>query len=105
MAVMVRESDEKMRSITSKLNHTETQFATSVERDLLNEMEAGCSAPVGAYATIQNSGITLRAVALKTDGSLQYDIELTKPLSDAKDLGRHAARQLLKQGADKLLID
>ena len=68
-------------------------------------MEAGCSAPVGAYATVQNNEVTLRAVALKTDGSLQYDIELTKPLSDAEDLGRHAARQLLKQGADKLLID
>lgn len=105
MALMVRESDEKMRSVTRELNHTKTQFATSVERDLLNEMEAGCSAPVGAYATIQDSEITLRAVALKTDGSLQYDIALTKPVSDAKDLGRHAARQLLKQGADKLLID
>lgn len=105
MAVMVRESDDEKRSITAKLNHTETQFTTSVERDLLNEMEAGCSAPVGAYATIQNSDITLRAVALKTDGSLQYDIELRKPISEAKNLGRHAARQLLKQGADKLLID
>src|SRR6056297_1067543 len=28
MAVMVRESDKKMRSITSVLNHTETQFTT-----------------------------------------------------------------------------
>lgn len=105
MAVMVREDDEKMQAFTKKLSHTHTDICTGIERDLLNEMEAGCSAPVGAYATIKNSEVTLRAVALKTDGSLQYDIELQKPLSDAKDLGRQAARQLLKQGADKLLID
>jgi hydroxymethylbilane synthase len=103
MAVMVRENDGEMISITSELNHRETDICTMVERELLNEMEAGCSAPVGAYAWIEDDKVILQAVALKTDGTLQYDVEMNSPVDSAKGLGRKAARKLLEQGADKLV--
>lgn len=105
MAVMVREGDQEMIDITSGLNHTETEICTGIERELLNEMEAGCSAPVGAYAWIENEKLFFQAVALKVDGSLQYDIEVTSPVHEAKGLGRSAARDLLNQGADMLVED
>jgi hydroxymethylbilane synthase len=105
MAVMVREDDERMIGITSLLNHEETELCTGLERELLNEMEAGCSAPVGAYAWIEGSDVILHAVALKIDGSLQYDIELREKANQSKGLGRKAARKLLEQGADKLVED
>jgi len=103
MAVMVREEDTEMKDITSDLNHKETELCTRIERELLNEMEAGCSAPVGAYAWIEEGKLIFQAVALKTDGSLQYDIEMTSPLNDATGMGRKAAKKLLRQGADKLV--
>lgn len=103
MAVMVRDDDTRMIDITSKLNNEESALCTGVERELLNEMEAGCSAPVGAFAWVENDRLILHAVALKTDGSLQYDIELQVPVNDAKGVGRKAARKLLDQGADKLM--
>lgn len=105
MAVMVREEDKEMMEVTSNLNHPETEICTGIERELLNEMEAGCSAPVGAFAWIEGDEIILHAVALKVDGSLQYDIELKAPVNDAEGLGRKAARELLAQGADKLIED
>ena len=103
MAVMVREGDERMIEITSMLNHAETELCTGLERELLNEMEAGCSAPVGAFAWFEGENVVLYAVALKTDGSLQYDIELTSPAPESSGLGRKAARELLSRGADKLV--
>jgi len=103
MAVMVREDDKKMTEITSALNHDETELCTGIERDLLNEMEAGCSAPVGAFAWIENDQVIFQAVALKVDGSLQYDIEMTAPVAEARGLGRIVAIKLLNQGADKLV--
>lgn len=105
MAVMVREYDEKMINTTKKLNHPETELCTGIERELLNEMEAGCSAPVGAYAWIEDTEVIFQAVALKIDGSLQYDIEMTAPVNAAKGLGRKAAEKLLEQGAGKLVDD
>ena len=103
MAVMVRENDEKMINLTSHLNHEKTELCTGIERELLNEMEAGCSAPVGAFAWIVDDELILHAVALKTDGTLQYDIEMKTPVDDAPGLGRKAARKLLDQGAGKLV--
>ncbi|WP_234570807.1 hydroxymethylbilane synthase [Rhodohalobacter sp. 614A] len=103
MAVMIREDDAEAYSVVSELNHTETALCTSIERELLNEMEAGCSAPVGAFAWIDGNDLILHAVALKTDGTLQYDIELKIPSDQAEGLGRKAARELLEQGADKLV--
>ena len=103
MAVMIRKDDKEMETIVKELNHAETELCTTVERELLNEMEAGCSAPVGAFAWIDGNDLVLHAVALKTDGTLQYDIELKTPSEQAKGLGRKAARQLLEQGADKLV--
>lgn len=105
MAVMIRENDEKIKFIVKELNHPETALCTAIERELLNEMEAGCSAPVGAFARIDGNDLILSAVALKTDGSLQYDIELKTPYEQAEGLGRKAARKLLEQGADKLVQD
>jgi len=103
MAVMVRDGDKEMIEITEELNHPETERCTGIERELLNEMEAGCSAPVGAYAWIEDNKLIFQAVALKVDGSLQYDIEMTAPVNESKGLGRIAAKKLLKQGADKLV--
>lgn len=103
MAVMIREEDRKLETITSNLNHPETELCTRLERDLLNEMEAGCSAPVGAFARLDGNDVILHAVALKIDGTLQYDIEKKSSASQSGNLGRIAAQELLKQGADKLV--
>ncbi|MEX0944972.1 MAG: hydroxymethylbilane synthase [Balneolaceae bacterium] len=105
MAVMIRKNDRELFDITRKLNHIETELCTTIERGLLNEMEAGCSAPVGAFAEINNDVITLRAVALTLDGSLQYDVEMSSQKNNSKNLGRDAAKKLLGQGAGKLIED
>ena len=105
MAIMIREEDKKMMEVTSQLNHKETELCTGVERELLNEMEAGCSAPVGAFAEIIDGNVHLSAIALKADGSLQYDIEMSAAVADAKGLGREAGRKLLEMGASEIVAD
>lgn len=103
MAIMIRDDDPEMHKITSPLNHSETAICTIAEREVLNEMEGGCSAPLGAFAEIQNGQIHLYAAALTLDGSLQYDIELTEPVSGAAGLGRRAGRELLEKGARDII--
>lgn len=105
MAVMIREDDEEMLQVTSQLKHDETALCTGVERELLNEMEAGCSAPVGAFARLEGDDLFLSAIALAIDGSVQYDIELSAKADEAEGLGRTAARKLLDQGASSIVDD
>ncbi len=103
MAVMIREDDTEMEEAVGLLNHQETALCTSIERDFLHDMEAGCTAPVGAYAYIRNDQVHFKAVALTIDGTDRYDYEKKVPVSDTEDLGHKAAKALLDEGAIKVI--
>lgn len=103
MAVIVREDDTEMEEAVGLLNHHETELCTSIERDFLHDMEAGCSAPVGAYAYIQDDQVHFKAVALTIDGTDRYDYEKKIPVKDAGNLGHKAAKALLDEGAIKVI--
>ena len=105
VAVMIREKDNELEKKISQIEHAETALCTGIERELLNKMEAGCSAPVGAFAWIDQQVLILHAVALALDGSLQYDVELTAPVDKAPGLGIKAARALLEKGASSIIED
>jgi len=103
MAVMVREDDVAMHEIIAKLNHDETALCTTIERDFLHEMEAGCSAPVGAIANIDDGNVHFKAVALTLDGNERFDYEHSVSVGKAGDLGYEAAQELLEKGAIKVI--
>lgn len=103
MAVMIRDGDTDMKEIISQLNHDETALCTTIERDFLHDMEAGCSAPVGAYAYIDDGEVHFKAVALTLDGSEKYDYEKQVSVGEAGELGHTAAQALLSEGAIKVI--
>ena len=103
VAVMIHEANHKLEQVLAQIGHEETAICTGIERELLNRMEAGCSAPVGAFAWIENEVLILHAVALTLDGTVQYDVELTSPVKAATGLGNKAADQLLAKGADAIV--
>jgi hydroxymethylbilane synthase len=103
MAVMVREGDTEIEKIITQLDHDETALCTTIERDFLHEMEAGCSAPVGAIAKIDDGEVHFKAVALTLDGSERFDYEHTVSVGKAGDLGLSAAQELLEKGAIKVI--
>jgi hydroxymethylbilane synthase len=103
VAVMIHDEKPELDQLLSDIQHEETALCTGIERELLNRMEAGCSAPVGAYSWIEKDILILHAVALSLDGSVQYDIELTSPVEKAAGLGIKAADKLLAQGADAIV--
>lgn len=105
MAVMVRESDKELNKIVKKMDHDETALCTTIERDFLHDMEAGCSAPVGAYAYVENGKVHFKAVALTLDGQGRYDFEQKESVGKAGDLGHNAAQALLEEGAIKVIDD
>lgn len=103
MAVMVREGDTEIEKIITQLDHDETALCTTIERDFLHEMEAGCSAPVGAIAKIDDGEVHFKAVALTLDGSERFDYEHTVSVGKAGELGLSAAQELLEKGAIKVI--
>lgn len=78
--------------------------AVTGERAVLSTLEAGCSAPVGALATIVSSAdsrpvMTLQAVAASVDGLAVFRKSTTGLASVASQLGSQLAAELLAAGA------
>ena len=94
-------------SVLAVLDDPDTRAAVTAERSLLAALEAGCSAPVGAFGEAvegeQEMELYLRAVVLATDGSASVRLSTTGPIGDAEMLGRKLAAEMLAEGADGLM--
>ena len=86
-------------------NHYETRLAVSAERALLRRLEAGCAAPIGAFAEIVEGDLVLSAVVASPDGTdLLRHTSATSELDvpGAERLGVRVAEDLLQMGAAAL---
>jgi hydroxymethylbilane synthase len=107
LAVEVRADDDAARAAVAPLEDPDARACVTAERALLAELEAGCSAPVGALAEVvegvDSTELSLRAVVAAPDGSSDLRRSLTGDPAEAADLGRRLARLLLEDGAADLM--
>jgi hydroxymethylbilane synthase len=107
LAIECRTSDAETRELLAGLDHVDTRSAVAAERALLEALEAGCSAPVGALAEIAegDSGpeVFLRGSVTAADGSDAVRLSATGPTTDAEDVGHRLAAELLADGADQMM--
>ncbi|SEL34909.1 hydroxymethylbilane synthase [Blastococcus sp. DSM 46786] len=107
LAVECRTSDARTRELLGRLEDPATRACVVAERATLAALEAGCSAPVAAYAEVAEgeSGpeLFLRASVTALDGSDSVRGSATGPPADAAALGRGLAAELLDRGAAALM--
>lgn len=95
--------DSVAARLAAGLDDPPTRARTVAERSFLSTLEAGCTAPVGALATVVDGVLTLRGLAISTDASVRFDGELAGPVADAVGIGVRLAEQLLAEGAGVVL--
>ena len=103
LAVECRSDDLELVTAIALLDDAAARCAVTAERALLAALEAGCTAPVGALATVSPEGLSLRAVAAATDGSVVLRRGLSGSVDDPAALGRELAALLLADGAARLV--
>ena len=120
LAVECRADDAELVGLLAAIDHAPTRAAVTAERSLLAALEAGCSAPVGAYATIQpgTGRVRLHAVVLGTrsetpqpgaldagaaNGTIVIRESGEADAGDAARLGRELAARMLALGAADLM--
>jgi hydroxymethylbilane synthase len=103
LAVECRVTDAELTATVGALDHPATRAAVLAERALLAALEAGCTAPVGGYATVTDGVLSLRGVVVTLDGSTSIRRLGTGTPADAESVGRRLAAELLDAGADSLL--
>ncbi|MCW2712073.1 MAG: hemC [Marmoricola sp.] len=107
LAVECRADVGLLDVVREALDHRATRACVEAERALLAELEAGCSAPVGALAEVAEGDLGdelwMRAVALSYDGGLFVRRSASGPLDDAVGLGHKLAAEMLADGAAELI--
>jgi hydroxymethylbilane synthase len=107
LAVECRGDDEGTRQLLSALDDAGTRACVLAERTTLAALEAGCSAPVAAYAELAEGEdgpeLFLRASVTAVDGSDGVRGSVTGPPAEAERLGRELAAELLDRGAAELM--
>lgn len=110
LAVECRDAD--LAADLAVLDDPASRIAVMAERTLLAELEAGCSAPVGALADVAEGAdglddpdteIYLRAVVAAVDGSAAVRLSATGPATDPVGVGHRLATDLLAAGAATLM--
>jgi hydroxymethylbilane synthase len=107
LAVECRTSDARTRELVGRLEDQNVRACVRAERTTLAALEAGCSAPVAAYAEIADGEdgpeLFLRASVTAIDGSDAVRDSVSGRPADAAALGRSLAAVLLDRGAAALM--
>ncbi len=112
LAVECRVGDAALAELLAKLDDADTRAAVTAERTLLAELEAGCSAPVGAIAEVVESidedgnvfeELSLRGCVAALDGSDVIRASGIGTPDRARELGLCVAGELFELGARELM--
>ena len=127
LAVETRtDADPGLLSALAALDDERTRLAVTVERAVLEGLDAGCQAPMAAHAAVTGSSVRVRTVVYAPDGGRRIGLDVTEdlngeyirrngsgngadaadgadPMHAARALGLTLARRLLDQGAADLV--
>ena len=106
-AIMITalESDEETREIVAEINDEVTQICTSIEREFLNRLEGGCTAPIGAICYInKEEEVNFKGILLSKDGTKKIEVTKVAALGSHHNIAEFCADYIIGKGG-KILID
>lgn len=103
MLVVAMEQDYFCREALAKLNNKETEICVHIERDFLRKLEGGCTAPIGALATIKNNEILFEGALFSLDGKQKISVSKKCLISQFNKVGEQYAKEILDQGGKELM--
>lgn len=106
MMIATMESNTQAVDTVAQLNHIETQKCVDTERLFLRRLEGGCTAPIGAHATIQQGRLHFTGMLSSLDGKQRIQTTGISESLDWKALEEFAfakAEHILNNGGLQLM--
>ena len=75
----------------------------NIEREFLNKLEGGCSAPIGALAYIKEEEIHFHGIVLSPDGTKKIEAKRTAKLGEHYTLVDDCVEFILSRGGKTLI--
>ena len=104
LGIEIRDDDDEVRRLLEPLHDPDTTVAVQAERSLLKTLEGGCQVPIAGYARVlDGSRVELSGLVASIDGEQILRRTRSAPCEEAESLGRGLARELLDEGARRIL--
>jgi hydroxymethylbilane synthase len=94
---------DETAALLAPLDDAETRAAVSAERAFLRRVGGSCRTPLGAYATVADGTLEIRALIASPDGTRIVHGALTGTVAGGEDLGIELAEDLLGRGGAEIL--
>ncbi|MBI5441152.1 MAG: hydroxymethylbilane synthase [Deltaproteobacteria bacterium] len=103
VGIECRREDPETNALIAPLLHPATWTAVLAERALLGTLQGGCQVPIAGFAEIEGDELRLRGLVGNLDGTVLLRGERRGPASEAPELGKALAQELLDRGAREIL--
>ncbi len=105
--ITVLDNDDFSKDACEQLNHYETQVCVGIERDFLNRLEGGCTAPIGAlaYVDAKTEEINFKGLLLSRDGKKKLSVTKNAKVGRHKFLAKDCADYIINRGGKQLMAE
>ena len=104
VAVCSRRDDAEIKEIFKDINHKPTQICIEIERNFLNTLEGGCTAPIGAFAEINDKNeVRFIGRLCSLDGKNCIETDEIFQWNEHENSGKMLAQKVLENGGRELM--
>ncbi|WP_332027365.1 hydroxymethylbilane synthase [Kaistella sp.] len=104
VAICGRSDNAEMKEIFSHINHKPTQICVEIERNFLNTLEGGCTAPIGAFAEInERNEVRFIGRICSLDGKNCIETDEIFEWNEHENFGKTLAQKVLENGGRELM--
>lgn len=105
LAVEIRSDDDELADALARLDDADTRACVMAERAVLEGLQAGCAAPVGAHATVVDGALALTARVLSLDGAREVELTSSRSLAEFVEDTRESSRAKSPHVSTKRTVD
>lgn len=103
IAVQVRTDDVKVKNLLAEIDDVQSRITSDTERLVWHHIKAGCHAPAGVFAKIEENDIIVYAFVSDESGNNFIKRQLQGSVGEAEKIAKDLAGRLLAAGASELL--
>ena len=104
IVIVCRTNDKLSFEVSNVLNDEATALCTKIERDFLRGLMGGCSTPISALALVENGAVNFKGNICSPDGKHKIEVKKTASIPNSDELGKVAAKELLKNEEAQKII-
>ncbi len=103
ITIVCRDNDINVYNVLHKLHDAETALCVNTERQYLNALNGGCTAPIGAHVQIKDNKVVFDSVLMDPMAKTEIRITLESERTNEPTLGLEASHIALEKGAREIL--